>query len=101
MVLRPSPAERAASEPAVGTWRVCAERLDAEASSRGGTSLPSHYGRGRWYRRHVVRRVTLPSTTALALNVFLRSNHRTMPNLIIAPDDADRIIAYILSLKRD
>jgi len=43
----------------------------------------------------------LPSTTALALNVFLRSNHRTMPNFIIAPDDADRIIAYILSLKRD
>lgn len=42
----------------------------------------------------------LPSTTALALNVFLRSNHRTMPNFIIAPDDADRIVGYILSLKR-
>jgi mono/diheme cytochrome c family protein len=42
----------------------------------------------------------LPSTTALSLNVFLRSSHRTMPNFIIARADADLIVAYILSLKR-
>jgi mono/diheme cytochrome c family protein len=41
----------------------------------------------------------LPSTTALSLNVFLRSSHRDMPNLVIAKSDADDIIAYILSLK--
>jgi len=42
----------------------------------------------------------LPSTTRLSLNVFLRSNHKQMPNFIIAKSDADDIIAYILSLKR-
>jgi mono/diheme cytochrome c family protein len=42
----------------------------------------------------------LPSTTALSLNAFLRSSHRSMPNLIIAPGDAEHIVAYILSLKR-
>ena len=42
----------------------------------------------------------LPSTTRLSLNVFLRSNHRYMPNFIIAKPDADNIIEYILSLKR-
>jgi mono/diheme cytochrome c family protein len=42
----------------------------------------------------------LPSTTALSLKVFLRSNHRSMPNFILQPAEADNIIAYILSLKR-
>lgn len=42
----------------------------------------------------------LPSTTRLSLNVFLRSNHRNMPNFIISKSDADNIIEYILSLKR-
>lgn len=40
-----------------------------------------------------------PSTTPLALNVFLRSNHETMPNVIVARGEADDIVAYILSLK--
>ena len=40
------------------------------------------------------------STTPLALNVFLRSNHETMPNVIVARGEADDIVAYILSLKR-
>jgi mono/diheme cytochrome c family protein len=43
----------------------------------------------------------LPSTTALALKVFLQSSHKTMPNYIIKPADADDLVAYILSLKRD
>ena len=41
-----------------------------------------------------------PSTTRLALKVFLQSNHTIMPNFIIPRSDADDIIAYILSLKR-
>ncbi|MET0276781.1 MAG: c-type cytochrome [Pseudorhodoplanes sp.] len=40
------------------------------------------------------------STTPLALNVFLRSSHETMPNVIVARGEADDIVAYILSLKR-
>jgi cytochrome c len=41
-----------------------------------------------------------PSTTELALKVFLRSNHRNMPNLVLNTEQADNIVAYILSLKR-
>ena len=42
-----------------------------------------------------------PSSTALSLKVFLQSNHRSMPNLIIGRNDADDIVTYILSLKRN
>ena len=41
------------------------------------------------------------STTALSLKVFFQTTHRSMPNLIIAPDQADDLASYILSLKRD
>ena len=42
----------------------------------------------------------LPSTTGLSLNVFLHSNHKNMPNLILSHADSDDLIAYILSLKK-
>ena len=42
----------------------------------------------------------LPSTTALSLTVFLRSNHNQMPNLILSRAETDDLIAFILSLKR-
>ena len=42
----------------------------------------------------------LPSTTALSLKVFLRSNHKGMPNLIVSNSDSDNLVDYILSLKR-
>ena len=42
-----------------------------------------------------------PSTTALSLKVFFKTSHQRMPNLIIAPDQADDLANYILSLKRD
>jgi mono/diheme cytochrome c family protein len=48
-----------------------------------------------------VRIANRTSTTELSLKVFLRSNHRSMPNLIIAPDQADDLTRFILSLKRD
>jgi mono/diheme cytochrome c family protein len=40
-----------------------------------------------------------PGMTALALYVWFRSPHPTMPNLLLAPQDTDDVIAYILSLK--
>ncbi|MFC0238955.1 c-type cytochrome [Rhodopseudomonas telluris] len=43
----------------------------------------------------------MPSATELSLKVFLRSNHTNMPNFVIAPGDADEIVRYILSLKRN
>ena len=41
-----------------------------------------------------------PGINRLALRVFFRTPHRTMPNLVISGDEADDVIAYILSLKR-
>jgi mono/diheme cytochrome c family protein len=38
-------------------------------------------------------------TTALSLKVFLKTSHTSMPNLLIAPDQADALANYILSLK--
>lgn len=56
-----------------------------------------HSGKGPAFARIA----NLPSTTALSLNVFLRSNHAEMPNFIIAPGDAADLVHYILSLKRN
>ena len=38
-------------------------------------------------------------TTATALTVWLRTSHPTMPNIILAPNDIDNVVAYVLSLK--
>jgi len=43
----------------------------------------------------------MPSTTELALRVFLQSNHRNMPNIIVKGRDLDDIVAFIMSLKRE
>jgi mono/diheme cytochrome c family protein len=40
------------------------------------------------------------STTELSLKVFFRTSHRSMPNIIIAPDQADVLAKFILGLKR-
>jgi mono/diheme cytochrome c family protein len=43
----------------------------------------------------------MPSTTALSLKVFLRSNHkRRMPNFIMSNADTNDVVDYILSLKQ-
>ncbi len=41
----------------------------------------------------------MPSTTALALRVFLRTSHPTMPNVALTTADTDDLVAFILSLK--
>ena len=38
-------------------------------------------------------------TTALSLKVFLKTSHQNMPNLVIAPEQADALANYILSLR--
>jgi hypothetical protein len=43
---------------------------------------------------------SLTSTTALSLKVFLQSNHKGMPNLIVSESDSNDLVGYILSLKR-
>jgi mono/diheme cytochrome c family protein len=40
-----------------------------------------------------------PGMTGIAINVWLLTPHRSMPNLIIEPQDRADVIAYIVSLK--
>ncbi len=40
------------------------------------------------------------SATETSLRVFLRTSHPTMPNIVLAPDDMNDIIDYLLLLKR-
>jgi hypothetical protein len=37
--------------------------------------------------------------TTIALSAALNTSHRSMPNILLEPDDQAHIIAYILSLK--
>ena len=45
------------------------------------------------------RIANLPGMTSAALRAALNTSHSTMPNLVIKDDNADSIIAYILSLR--
>lgn len=40
------------------------------------------------------------SITALSLRVFLQTPHERMPDLMLAPQETDDVISYILTLKR-
>ena len=53
-----------------------------------------HTGPAAGRRRHC-----WPGRDRDALRVFLGTPHATMPNLRLAPEQADDLIAYILSLK--
>ncbi len=41
----------------------------------------------------------MPSTTMLAINVFLRTSHNVMPNIRLTENQITDISAYILSLR--
>lgn len=41
----------------------------------------------------------MPSTTAMALGVFLQTPHANMPDYQLSRDQKDDVIAYILSLR--
>jgi mono/diheme cytochrome c family protein len=40
-----------------------------------------------------------PGMNAIALSAALNTSHRSMPNLVLTPDDQSDIVAYVLSLK--
>lgn len=46
-----------------------------------------------------VRIANIPGMTAIALNHLMHSSHKTMPNIMVAPDDQWHLVAYILSLQ--
>jgi mono/diheme cytochrome c family protein len=41
-----------------------------------------------------------PGMTSIALNAFLHTSHRSMPNIMLTSRQSSRVIAYILSLKK-
>jgi mono/diheme cytochrome c family protein len=42
----------------------------------------------------------MPSMSELAIKVFLRSPHPSMPNIILSPEEIDSVTAYIRGLTR-
>ena len=40
----------------------------------------------------------MPSTTRMSLEVWMKSTHPSMPNLILSAEDTNNVVAYILSL---
>lgn len=81
------------ADPALGrrlATSVCVEchRIDAETPAKDPKSrAPSFVDVAR-----------LPSTTELAISVFMRTSHASMPNLILSPEEIDSVAAYIVSL---
>ena len=45
------------------------------------------------------RVANLPGVTALALNHLMHSSHKTMPLIILPPEEQWHLVAYILSLR--
>jgi mono/diheme cytochrome c family protein len=71
--------------------QVCAE---CHAVRRGDARSPNSNSPS------FVAIASTPGMTATALNVFLHTSHRSMPNLVLNTDQTNGIIAYILSLKK-
>ena len=40
----------------------------------------------------------MPSANGVALKVFLRTSHPTMPNIMLSSEEMDSVVAYIMSL---
>jgi mono/diheme cytochrome c family protein len=73
---------------AMANCRVCHEITASAPAENPKSGAPSFVDVAR-----------MPSTTELAIKVFLRSSHRSMPNFILSPEEIDSVTAYILSLK--
>src|SRR3954462_15339429 len=69
----------------------CKDCHAIEATTAGTSRGPPHF----------IAIANRTSTTALSLKVFLQTSHKSMPNLIIAPHQADDLVNYFWSLKRD
>jgi len=43
----------------------------------------------------------MPSTTGVAIKVFLRNSHPTMPNIMLSSEEINSVAAYIMSLAKE
>jgi len=88
-----APAAAQSTDPAAGrrlAASLCVEchRIDEKTPAKDEASkAPSFVDVAR-----------LPSTTELAIKVFLRSSHRQMPDFILTPYEIDSLSAYIVGL---
>ena len=85
----PRPDDASAGRRLAQAW--CSECHALNASAPGKSSRAPD----------LVQIANRTSTTELSLKVFFRTSHRDMPNIIIAPDQADDLAQFILGLKRD
>ena len=76
--------------------QVYAERVCAECHAVGPERAGSPHTRAPSF----VDVANTRGMTSMALRVWLLSPHPSMPQLILAEDDADNVIAYILTLKK-
>jgi mono/diheme cytochrome c family protein len=78
----------AAGRDLAGHWCGNCHQIDGGPPARPGVSTFEQVAR-------------LPSTTALSLRVFLRTSHADMPNIQMSDADADDLIVYMLTLKKE
>jgi mono/diheme cytochrome c family protein len=80
---------------------VAAGRMLTEKSCSECHSASAAERRKRSYRAPGFDEIAAkPQTTAISLRAFLQTPHPSMPNFILAPQERDDAIAYILSLKQ-
>jgi mono/diheme cytochrome c family protein len=84
-----------AQDRAARLGQAAAEQLCAECHAVRGGEARSPYASAPAFR--VVAAV--PGMSATALRVALATSHRSMPNIMLQPDEREDIVAYILSLK--
>jgi mono/diheme cytochrome c family protein len=68
----------------------CAECHDVRSGQRTSSATPSFEAIAN-----------LPGMSPLALQAALQTSHRTMPNVMLEPDELRAIVSYILALRHD
>ena len=69
---------------------VCAECHQVEGAGKPAIEAPSF-----------AAVAAMPSTTSVAIKVFLKTTHGNMPDIILSEAEIDALAAYILSLRRN
>jgi cytochrome c len=85
----------AAQDPDVRAGRVTAETTCVECHAVRGEQGVLPTGAAPSFERIA----NAPGMSPLALQAALQTSHRTMPNVILTPDELRGIVRYILSLR--
>ena len=75
--------------------QVLAETVCAECHAVKPGALRSPFGHAPTFETIA----QTPGMTPTAIRVWLRSAHREMPNIMLAPEEVDNVIAYLQTLK--